>query len=243
VPSGDVAGYWYTYVSGNTGSDNGTVEIPGEAPSTDGGHPPFTYTTIGSAGDAGVTAFPSDAGAQTLAACIYGTTPNAQYASAAEGFYFAGVPNGSAADAGNTKTFVDLSSYKGISFWIYNGSSTALALSFQMSDQESQPDGGICGLDGSADNACNSPPLYGGNPNQVSANQGWNFVQADFVTLTVNPYYGYGDTNSGAGGVARSLDTAKVYDVQWQVNQETAVDAGGAGVPYNFCVAGISLYK
>jgi hypothetical protein len=237
APSGDVAGYWYTYIGGgNSTGDNGSISNPGGTPSTDGGPISFQFTPIG--GDAGVPAI-ADAGAFAHAACVEGTTPVKQYAFAAEGFYFAGVPAAGGSDAGNTKTFVDISSHTGISFWMYNGGSGPLSLSFQISDQESQPDGGICGLDGSPDNACNSPLLATGSPNGVTAMPGWNYFTEDFATLLVNTYYGYGDMST-MGAMGRSLDTAKAYDVQWQVNEEGA-DAS-AGVAFNFCIANVSFY-
>ena len=237
APSGDVAGFWYTFIGGGSGAtDVGSITPASATEVTDGGSASFYYTAIGAGSDSGITG-PADGGATDFvhAACTWGSTPAAQYSFAAEAFYFAGVPT--AGDAGgNTKTSVDISSHTGIQFWIYNAESTATTMNFQISDQESQPDGGICGLDGSADNACNSPALT-----SITIAPGWTFLQEPFAILLVNQYYGYGDQNT-TGAMSRSLDTAKAYDVQWQVNQPSLPDAGGGPVPFHFCVSDVEFY-
>jgi hypothetical protein len=229
-PSGDVAGYWYTFIGGGAGTtDVGSITPLSSTEVADGGTASFNYTAIGSGADSGVPD-PSDGGAFTNAACTHGVTPAKQYSFAAEAFYFAGVPF----DGGNNKTSVDVSAYTGVQFWIYNGESTATSMNFQISDQESQPDGGVCGKDGSADEACNSPAFT-----PISVPPGWSFLQESFATLFVNQYYGYGDMNT-VETMNRSLDTTKAYDVQWQVNQPTA--DSGAGVPFNFCITDVEFY-
>jgi hypothetical protein len=235
-PSCDVPGFWYTYIGGGADStDVGSITPLSSTEVADGGSDSFFYTAIGAATDSGI-APPADAGGITNAACAWGTTPAKQYSFAAEAFYFAGVPT--AGDAGgNTKTSVDVSAHTGIQFWIYNAESTATSMNFQVSDQESQPDGGFCGLDGSADEACNSPTFA-----PISVPSGWSFWQEPFATLVVNQYYGYGDKNT-ATDPNRSLDTKKAYDVQWQVNQPNALDAGGAAVPFHFCVSDVEFYN
>jgi hypothetical protein len=248
APSGDHAGYWYTYegtgTSGDAG-DIGTIGVPGQGTLHDGGFPPVAFTAIGPGSDAGIPAiasdladaasapgYPEDASGtstQTFAACVSGTTAAAPYSFGAEGFYFAGIPG--VGDAGDTKTSVDISCHTGIQFWIYNALTQATGMSVAISDVESQPNGGYCDpTDVDAASACNSPPIYDNSPNSLVITPGWQFVQIPFALFGVNTYYGYMEGSPP--------DLTKAEDVQWQVN----VGMTPAPVQYNFCVADVSFF-
>ena len=148
---------------------------------------------------------------------------------AAEGFSF----ELGTTDAGvNVSEYVDISSYKGIQFWVYNGVPTATALIFQVSDKAADPNGGICdnAADASVMEQCNSPVYV-----TLPIAHGWSFQQVPFAELASNPYWGYQQPQGG--------DMTTAQNVNFQVQQMLAPDAGGGPLPFNFCVADVEFFK
>jgi hypothetical protein len=123
---------------------------------------------------------------------------------------------------------VDISAHTGIQFWIYNALSTPLVMHFHIPDKESDPKGGICGqaTDGSILDKC-----YAAVFDDLVIAPGWSFRQVPFAALAVGPYYGYPQPPGG--------DMTTATDVHFEVDQP---NSGGGPVPFNFCVADVSLY-
>jgi hypothetical protein len=244
-PSGEGPGNWYVYVQGGAAESPGTISIPGGPAVTDGGPPvsgvtgDFQLTPVGGSG--GVPPLVLDGGAAdsgvSYAACIEGTTPTnsvSPYAGVGEGFFLAGA---NFADGGQQRAVIDMSCHQGISFYIYNGAATPLDYDIAVYDLEAEPGGGYCGFDASPDNACNSPPLFGGSQSNgtnggKTAAPGWTQVVLPFTQFQVQPYYGY---NKG-----QNLDTTRVVQFEWRVFQVPILDGGA--VPFDFCVAQVSVY-
>lgn len=224
--SGDVAGYWYTYIGGGSGpNDTGSILPLTQSEMPDGGTPVFHYTPIGggSGPDAAIGP-PADAGAIAHAACASGTTPAAQYAYAAEAFDFEDSLSGSGA------AYVDVSRYSGIQFWIYSALGAPSTVEVQIPDKESDPNGGLCGTDASALNACYAPVFI-----DLLVPPGWSFERLPFDYFEATSGYGYSQPVGG--------DMTTAMGLHFQVNQPNAPDAGGGGVAFDFCVAAISFYE
>lgn len=224
--AGDEPGYWYTYIGGGAGpNDTGSIIPAAQTEIDDGGGARFEYTGIDE--DAGVDAGiapPPDAGAIAHAACTAGVTPAAQYAYAAEGFNFE-------LSASGAPQYVNVSSYTGIQFWVYNALGAPSTVQVQIPDKESEPNGGICGTaaDGSTVDACSSVYIA------LLVRPGWSFQRLPFRYFEAAPGYGYAQPLGG--------DMTTAIGVNFQVNQPSVPDAGEGAVTFDFCVADIAFYE
>jgi hypothetical protein len=225
--AGDIAGYWYTTIGGGAdATDLGSIFPLAASETPDGAAASFEYSSIGSDADSGIDA-PPDAGNIMHAACASGQTPAAQYAYAAEGFAFELTPT----DAGAIPRYVDISSYKGLEFWTYNALATPTVLRVQIPDQESDPDGGVCGMapDASALDQCGAPVFE-----DLVIAPGWSVQQVPFSALGADPNYGYPQPMGG--------DMTTATGVLFQINQPQAIDAGGGPVIFDFCIADVEFF-
>jgi hypothetical protein len=225
--AGDIAGYWYTTIGGGAdATDLGSIFPLAASETPDGAAASFEYSSIGSDADSGIDA-PPDAGNIMHAACASGQTPAAQYAYAAEGFAFELTPT----DAGAIPRYVDISSYKGLEFWTYNALATPTVLRVQIPDQESDPDGGVCGMapDASALDQCGAPVFE-----DLVIAPGWSVQQVPFSALGADPTYGYPQPMGG--------DMTTATGVLFQINQPQAIDAGGGTVIFDFCIADVEFF-
>jgi hypothetical protein len=171
------------------------------------------------------------------AACLAGVTGTTQYASlAGVGFNLATLPP---ADAGvNAVPLpVNASSHTGIQFWAWGGGDAGTqSVILSVGDQNetpglgpaggTTPTGTFCDPTNGAATAC------GPTTKTVLIAPGWQLIQVAFTELANNPSYGNANETS--------LDTTALTQVQWQV-QEVAVDAS-AGIPFDFCLYGVSFY-
>jgi hypothetical protein len=214
LQAGGTPGYWYTYIGGGSGAtDTGSINPPAQTP--------FAYTALSGAILGGI-APPADAGGIAHAACFSGKTPAAQYAYAAEGFDFEDSTSGSGG------LFVDVSRFKGIQFWAYNGLSVPSTIQVQIPDKESQPSGGICGTpDGSTAEACYQHVFV-----DLLVSPGWTFHRLPFAFFEATPGYGYPQPLGG--------DMTTAQGVHFQVNQP---NPGAGPVPFDVCVAEIAFYE
>ena len=226
--AGDTAGYWFTYIGGGSGAnDVGSITPLSSTEVTDAGAAHFFYTAIGSGGDAGIPAPASAPGIQN-AACMWGATPADQYAYAGEGFNF----ERAVTDGGSVAEYVDISSHRGLQFWIYNALSTTISVSVEIGDKASDPNGGICGtpVDGSSLYQCDAAVF-----DTLGIPPGWSFQLVPFAALASNPYYGY---QQPAGG-----DMTTAYQVIFQVQQTQLPVGDGGALPFDYCVADIEFYN
>jgi hypothetical protein len=67
-----------------------------------------------------------------------------------------------------------------------------------------------------------------------SIGPGWQPVKVPFATIVPNMYYG------GMNEPSNMVDSTGLTQIQWQIQQ--AVADASAGVPFNFCVYGVSFY-
>lgn len=214
--AGSTPGYWYTYIGGGSASDLGSITPTGN----------FYYTLIGTAPGATI-ASPPDAGTYQHAACVWGQTPATQYAYAAEGFDFELAPGPGGA---NVAQYVDISSHKGLQFWVYNALGTSSTIHLEVNDKESDPDGGICGkADASNLDQCNGPVFV-----DLTIPSGWSMQRVPFSDLASNPYWGYPQPTGG--------DMTTAYAVNFEIDQPQDVSKGGGPMPFNFCITALEFF-
>lgn len=224
--AGDVAGYWYTYIGGGSGSDVGSITPVCQSELADGGTANFYYTPIGAAPGAAIPA-PVDAGTVMHAACAWGQTPAAQYSYAAEGFTFELGPR---VGGVSPQQYVDISTHKGFQFWIFNALATPSTIHLEVADKESDTNGGICGKgDASTLDQCNAPVFV-----DFTISPGWSLQRVPFSALASNPYWGY---QQPAGG-----DMTTAVSVNFEVDQPQAASSGGGPVPFHFCITALEFY-
>ncbi len=225
--AGDIAGYWYTYIGGGAdANDTGSITPLSRSEVTDGGSANFYYTPIGSAPGAAIPA-PPDTVTYSHAACIWGQTPAAQYAYAAEGFVFELAPQ---AGADGIPQYVDISSHKGFQFWVYDALTTGTTFHFQVGDKESEPYGGVCGQADAANlDQCNGHVFV-----ELTVPPGWSRQRVPFADLATNPYWGYQQPPGG--------DMKTAVQVNFEVEQPQPTSTGGGPVPFHLCIAAIEFF-
>ena len=245
-----MVGTWYDYNSGS-GATMGTI-----GPSDSMGRYVFSALPPGLPADAGVPMTDSGAtergaedsadggadGSATSAkgACVNGVTGSALYNTSGLGFNFTRVPGTDGGVGGSPiQAPVNASSYTGIQFWVWgaaDGGTQSVFLS--LADiNETQGFGSpgtptrtgfLCDPANAGATAC------GATRASVTFGAGWTLEQVAFRSL--NPIPGYGSSNESSSMV----DPSTLTWLQWQIQQ--VVDDAGAGVPFNFCIYGLSFY-
>jgi hypothetical protein len=207
---------------------------------------PFTFSSqpTGIPAEAGVTV--SDAAvaeggiAGPRAVCVSGVTGASQYSTSGVGLNFATTP---APDAGVNAQQVPLnaSSHTGIQFWAWGGGDAGTQSVFvSLADLNETAGfgppttptatGQLC--NGGTDGVGTGATACGGARTSASIASGWQLITIAFTQFT--PISGFGSANEAA------LDPSTLTQLQWQIQQPVA-DAA-AGVPYNFCIYGVSFY-
>jgi hypothetical protein len=105
---------------------------------------------------------------------------------------------------------IDASSYRGVRFWAKVGESHTSPVRVQFQDSNTQPVGGKCNPDGTGTDQC-----YDGFGTTLSSINGeWQEFELEFSTLTQRDFGFHADT----------LDTANVYDIEWNFDSNTTFD-------------------
>jgi hypothetical protein len=224
-------GTWFDYNStgGTVTSPVGTFAFstqPAGLPA-DAGVPTLDASVSADGGDAGPLG--------PRAACFNGVTGPAQYATSGEGLNFVTLPS---PDGGNAlQVPIDASSHTGVQFWAWGGGDAGTqSIIVALSDKNTTPGLGTPGMMTGTGQFCD--PTNGGATacgqatHTVQFAAGWQLIKIPFALFADNP--GYGEMNE------TGLDPTSLTQLQWQIQQPVA-DAGG-GVPFNFCIYGISFY-
>jgi hypothetical protein len=184
----------------------------------------------------------ADGGATApLAMCMAGQTGGTQYDWAAMLLLLA---------AANSQYmmpgFIDASAYQGIEFWLWVSPATAASsssyLRVEVADRNQTPGAGVCNALDTTATACGGAsagvagsavaadqgagPLLASNGRALSAlDAGWQHVRAPWSSFLTNPHYGFANEPA--------LDPHTLAMFAFVIQQVTA---GGAPVPFDFCV-------
>jgi hypothetical protein len=253
APSGTGIAFQPTFTPGACGQVGGWFDYPATGSSTTPISPsPLVFSPLpaGLSTDAGVMTLDAGDGGDASdaeggsngprAVCVTGITGATQYSTSGVGFNFATTSN----PAGGTPIAVpiDASSHTGISFWIWGGGDAgAQSVILSLADLNETAGFGQPGTQTATGQLCNGGTngvgsgltACGGPRSQITVAGGWQHIQIPFANFAVVSGFGSGNENDG------HVDPTTLTQLQWQI-QEPVADA--SGVPYDFCIYGVSFY-
>jgi hypothetical protein len=211
----------------------------GDASSGDGGDDSGDAAGVdGAIADSGVNdGGDGEAGiAGPMAACLSGVTGATAYSTSGMGFNFGSTPNPAGGAA--LPVTVDASSHTGVKFWIWGSTVDGgpQTLSAILPDVNQTPGFGPAATQTASGQLCDSTSTGGGTA--CGAARAFITVQPGWQQLSV-PFASFAEMTGYSSSNEPKLDTTTLTGMAWWAQASGTPDAG---VPYDFCVYGVSFY-